>query len=207
MPPPDDLHLTASDENLRHRTAAYLKGLADLCADLAGTTLVLGSPKQRSLSGDVSEEVGAARFLETIRPCLKTCEAHGLTLCLEPLGPEETNFMNTLAAAKALIERSKSPACRTIFDVKAAATEGIPFARLIADHADIIAHVHANDVNRRGPGFGATDFAPIFAALDQIGYDSWVSVEVFDYAPDPDTIARVSIETLRAATTSQGASS
>jgi sugar phosphate isomerase/epimerase len=113
--------------------------------------------------------------------------------------------MNTLAAAQELISRAESPACRTIFDVKAAATEGIPFSRLITDHRDIIAHVHANDVNRRGPGFGDTDFAPIFTALDQIGYHRWVSVEVFDYTPDPDTIARVSLETLRAATKSQGA--
>jgi sugar phosphate isomerase/epimerase len=208
VPPPEGLHLTGGEDTVRQRTAVYLQGLADLCADLGGTILVLGSPKQRSLTPDISEAVGSARFLETIRPCLETSERRGVTLCLEPLGPDETNFMNTLAAARKLIDAASSPACRTIFDVKAAATEDIPFARLIADHADIIAHVHANDVNRRGPGFGDTDFVPIFTALGQIGYDNWVSVEVFDYTPDPDTIARVSRETLQAAKTkSQGAHS
>ncbi|MES2464160.1 MAG: sugar phosphate isomerase/epimerase family protein [Armatimonadota bacterium] len=205
VPPPEGLHLTADDDSQRQRTAVYLQGLSNLCADLGGTILVLGSPKQRSLTPDISEEVGSARFLETIGPCLETSEKRGVTLCLEPLGPDETNFMNTLASARRLITQADSPACRTIFDVKAAATENIPFAHLIAEHSDIIAHVHANDVNRRGPGFGDTDFAPIFTALDQIGYDRWVSVEVFDYTPDPDTIARVSLETLRAAEKSQGA--
>jgi sugar phosphate isomerase/epimerase len=206
VPPPDGLHLTTSDVAIRQRTADYLQGLSNLCADLGGTILVLGSPKQRNLSEDVSVQEGAARFLETIQPCLKTSETRGVTLCLEPLGPEETNFMNTLAAAQELITTSGSAACKAIFDVKAAATEELSFARLIADNVGIIAHVHANDVNRRGPGFGETDFVPIFDSLHQIRYDKWVSVEVFDYSPDPDTIARVSLETLRAAAEqSQGA--
>ena len=52
----------------------------------------------------------------------------------------------------------------------------------------------ANDPNLRGPGFGDTDFVPIFKALDAAGYDKWVSVEVFDFSPDPETVARQSVE-------------
>ncbi|NBO92952.1 MAG: sugar phosphate isomerase/epimerase, partial [Planctomycetia bacterium] len=44
---------------------------------------------------------------------------------------------------------------------------------------------------------GVTDFVPIFAALKQIDYKGWVSVEVFDYTPDPQTIASKSLENMR----------
>ncbi|MBI3468223.1 MAG: sugar phosphate isomerase/epimerase, partial [Planctomycetes bacterium] len=45
--------------------------------------------------------------------------------------------------------------------------------------------------------FGETDFIPIFQALRDADYDRWVSVEVFDYKPDPETIAKRSVEYMR----------
>jgi len=50
---------------------------------------------------------------------------------------------------------------------------------------------------RGGPGFGDVDFRPIFDALEDAGYDGWVSVEVFDFSPDPETVAQGSIENMR----------
>ena len=62
-------------------------------------------------------------------------------------------------------------------------------------------HVHANDPSKHGPGMGddPADFKPILAALAETGYRGWVSAEPFIYEPDPDTVARTAIDTLKAA--------
>ena len=82
-------------------------------------------------------------------------------------------------------------------DVKAMAAESEPRPAVIAANASHTYHFHANDENLRGPGFGTIDFKPILKALHDTNYHGWVSVEVFDYSPDPETIARESIRYLR----------
>ena len=62
-------------------------------------------------------------------------------------------------------------------------SEPTPIPELIRRHRADLVHFHANDPNRQGPGFGQLDFKPILAALREIDYAGWVSVEVFDYAP------------------------
>src|SRR5205823_552701 len=152
---------------------------------------------QRRVPDGESREVAAERFLSAVRPALDRAAELGITICLEPLPAPEANFLMTLAEARELIGRLDHPAAATIFDVKSACSEGPPLPELVSKFASLIAHVHANDANRRGPGFGDTDFKPVLAALKSSGYGGFVSVEVFDYSPDPETIATQSLRYLR----------
>ncbi len=121
----------------------------------------------------------------------------GVTICLEPLAPSETNFLNTAADAAALAAEVGSPAFQIMLDVKAMCSEGRPLPEIIRSMRGRFAYFHANDRNLKGPGFGDVDFGPIAAALKESGYDGTVSVEVFDFTEGPEVIARKSREYLR----------
>ena len=120
-----------------------------------------------------------------------------VVLALEPLGPEETDFLQTAAETVRLIEQIGSPQVRLHLDCKSMATESPPIPDVIARYAPLLAHFHANDPNRQGPGFGRLDFSPILETLGRIDYRGWVSVEVFDFAPGIERLVCESIAYLR----------
>jgi sugar phosphate isomerase/epimerase len=192
----EGLHLTSADEATRRRTADYLVELARCCRDLGGDLMVFGSPAQRRIPAGATREQAADWAADTFRRAAPGFADAGVRLCLEPLSSPEADFLNTAAEAVALLDRIDHPNFALHLDVKAMATDG-PAPELIRRHAARTGHFHANDPNRRGPGFGSTDFVPIFRALRDSNYGGWVSVEVFDYSPDPETIARESLRYMR----------
>jgi sugar phosphate isomerase/epimerase len=190
-------YLTSPDPTVRRRTADYLRLLAEVCADLGGTIMVLGSPKQRNLLPGVSYDDAEAYATEVLHAALAACAQFGVTIGLEPLGPAEGDFLLTAKAGIQLAEMVASPHCKLHLDVKAMSSEGHPIENIIRDSREWLVHFHANDPNLLGPGMGEVDFRPIFAALKEINYNGWVSVEVFKYEPSPDEIARRSMEYMR----------
>jgi sugar phosphate isomerase/epimerase len=191
------LHLTAADPGVRQATADRLVELARLCSDLGGAVMVLGSPAQRNLPTGMTLEEGLAHAADALARMLPILESTRIDLCLEALAPSETNFLNTLAEAGALMRRLQHPRVRLQLDVKALASETTPIPDLIRQFAPVAGHFHANDPSRRGPGFGPCDFRPILQALANSAYLGWISVEVFDFAPDPETVARESLRYLK----------
>jgi sugar phosphate isomerase/epimerase len=191
-------HLTHPDAAVRAKTAEYIRELARLCQDVGGSRMIFGSPLQRNVMEGVSYEQAMQHAANVVTECLPTLEATGVTLCMEPLGPVEGNFLNTAADAVRLIEMVGHPQCRLILDCKAMSSETTPIPELIRRNIGLLAHFHANDPNKLGPGMGELDFHPIFAALGEVDYRNWVSVEVFDYTPGVERLAKESIDYMQA---------
>jgi sugar phosphate isomerase/epimerase len=195
---PSGLHMTTSDEAMWRRTRDYLAALLDLCRDIGGRVLVLGSPKQRSVVAGQTRDGAWQRAADLLASVLDRAGALGLTICLEPLSPVETDFINTVEEGMKMVRQIGHPNLKVHLDVKAMASEGRPIADIIRSvSAADIGHFHVNDPNLYGPGMGAVDYAPIAEAIRDVGYDGWLSIEVFKYDPDPETIARQSIDCLR----------
>lgn len=191
------LHLTSPDPVVRARTARYFVDLVDFGADLGAPSMVVGSPKQRSLLRGVSHRQAWAWAAEVFQPAVKCAENLGFTICFEPLAPSETDFINTAVDARRFADLFASPAMNIILDVKAMSSEPRPVAETIRSSGGRFGYFHANDSNLKGPGFGDVDFVPIGAALREVGYDGTVSVEVFRFEEGPEAIALRSREYLR----------
>lgn len=191
------VHLTSADPAVRALTSAYLQEVVRACADLGGRYLVFGSPKQRDVQPGVEPEAAWEWSRETFGQVARVAGERGVTFCLEPLAPVETNLFCTAAEAAQMVDEVANPAFRLILDVKAMSSEAMPIPDIIAAQANRLAYFHANDSNLREPGSGDVDFAPIFQALRRANYDGWVSIEVFVYQPDPVAIARRGLEYLR----------
>ena len=193
----EGLHVTSPDPAVRSRTAEYLVELARCTRDLGGDLMVFGSPAQRRIPSGKTRADAAEYAVDTFNQAKKGIADAGVKFCLEPLSPPEADFINTCREANEILARIDHPNFLLHLDVKAMHTDEAPIPELILRHGRTAGHFHANDANRRGPGFGDTKFVPIFKALKESGYNGWVSVEVFDYTPDPVTIARESIRHMR----------
>src|SRR4029078_9295898 len=130
--------------------------------------LVLGSPQQRNRLPGVGTGEAFDYALDTLQLAMPRIGERGVRLCVEPLGKTETNFLNTCGEACELIAAVNHPLCHLQLDVKALASEldtpddAQAVAALVRKFAPQAGHFHANDPNRRGPGFGPMEFKPIF---------------------------------------------
>lgn len=193
----EGLYVNHTDDAVRSRTAAYFCELVNFCADVGGRFIVVGSPKQRNVLEGVSPQQAWDWATATFRDAVRRAEDRSITICFEPLAPVETNFINTAAEAVRFVRQLESPNFKIILDVKAMSSEAKPIPQIIRESWPHFGYVHANDVNLKGPGFGDVDFKPIAAALKEVGYNGYVSVEVFKFDEGPEAIATRSLEYLK----------
>ena len=194
---PTGLYINHPDEGIRKRTRDYFAALIRCCGDLGGQLMIIGSPKQRNVQEGWDRQGTWDRTRGVFESCLQAAEDCGVYLCIEPLSPDQTNLITTVAQARELVAQIGHPHFQTMVDVCSGSSEGVPVPQLLRDSGPHLYHVHVNDVNKRGPGFGQSDFVGVLRTLQELRYERYVSVEVFDFKPDPRTIAAASLAYMR----------
>jgi D-psicose/D-tagatose/L-ribulose 3-epimerase len=105
-------------------------------------------------------------------------------LLVEALDHGQCNVLNTLEEAQKLISTASSPGISGMFDFHNCADEKESWDVLIKKYSGMIRHVHINEWDGGPPGSGNSDYVPAFAALKEIGFDGWVSMEIFSTPPN-----------------------
>ncbi len=196
---PEGLSINHPDEFIRIETQEYMEALIHFCADIGGKVLIHGSGHQRKVHEKCTfmDAWGWAR--ETFEACLETARKRNVMYCIEPLTRASTNFINTVDEALRMVKEIRHPNFKMVFDCQSATAheESVIGALLHALDSRTLYHVHINDASGKGPGFGETKFTPILKTLIENGYQRYLSVEVFDFDPDPETVAGRSIGYLK----------
>ena len=159
------------------QTADYLRGLIALAGELGAAVLVFGSPQCRNrgelpLAAAMEE---AATFFRGLAPA---AAAVGAALVIEPLTPEETNFITTAAEGQKLVTMVGHPGFQLHLDAKSLAREPGPPDQVLAAVLPMLRHFHINDPGLVEIGSTADYHARLGAALQASGYDRYASIEM-----------------------------
>jgi D-psicose/D-tagatose/L-ribulose 3-epimerase len=179
----DGLSLIGDDAGIRAKTRTHMKAVIGAAAEV-GARIVAGPvycpvgylPGRRRTADEWN------RAVEGYRSLADDLAANDVTLAIEPLNRFETYFLNTAADAAALCDAVGHPNVGVLFDTFHANIEEKNISdgyRTVGRH---LKHVHTCENDRGIPGSGHVEWAEVFAALRELNYDGWLTIESFGFA-------------------------
>ena len=159
----------------RAQSLDFLEHLSKVCRDLGGRTLIYGGGRKR---GAVPEDEARAEAVDFFGELTKRVEIHGTCFCFEPLGPEDSDFINSALESLSIVEEVGSPALQVQLDAKALVENDEAEIETFEAVRSKLVHFHANE-----PGLGVlgstgqVDHRALGGMLNEIGYDGTVSIE------------------------------
>lgn len=198
MVAPKGLHVSTPDQTLYERSWLHIRHLVDLCADLGPDgVMVFGSPHQRGTTRGATREEATKRYVDGLAQVAPHAAERGVKILVEALPSNQTDVVLSLDEAASIVRDIQNPAIQTMFDTHNAVEETEPHEALVKKYFPLIKHVHVNEMDGGHCGTGDYDFRPVLAALRDLRYTGWISLEAFKFEPGAETIARDSFNYLQ----------
>ncbi|MFN7933773.1 MAG: sugar phosphate isomerase/epimerase [Bryobacteraceae bacterium] len=152
------------------------------------------------------------RAIESYQQLGDTLNQHNVSLGIEPLNRFETFFLNTAADGAALCEAVNHPRVGLLIDTFHSNIEEKNVANAYRTAGRHLKHVHTCENDRGTPGSGHVPWDDVFAAIREVNYDGWLTIESFgfnlpeisaaaaiwrDLAPTPESIAIEGVQFLK----------
>lgn len=190
------LSLTDDDSTKREEALKFITEMIDFGGQL-GAPAILGS-MQGKWGEQVSRDLALSWLADALKEAGAAAAKHGVPFIYEPLNRYETNLINHLADGARYIEENDLDNIVLLADLFHMNIEESDVAQAILDAGKHTGHVHFADSNRSAMGLGHTDPAPIIAALKEVGYEGYLSAEVFP-KPDAEACAAQEIKAIKEA--------
>ena len=159
----------------RVQSLDFLEHLSKVCRDLGGRTLIYGGGRKR---GSLPEDEARAEAVGFFGELTKRVETHDTCFCFEPLGPDDSDFINSALDSLSIVEEVGSPALSVQLDAKALVENNEAVIDTFRAVEQLLVHFHANE-----PGLdilgasGKVNHAALGSMLREIGYDGFISIE------------------------------
>ena len=181
------------DAGRRAEAIARVNGIIDFAAS-QNAKVNIGRVRGQYRPG-IAHEQTEEWAVEGFRAISDHAAPLGVQIALENVTIMQTNFLNTMAECRRLIEMTDRPNFKAMIDVFHLNIEEKDLYQAIRDNSDINIHVHLSDNNRRYPGHCGMDFEKIIRTFKEMGYDDLFCTEVFQF-PSMEECARLAIEHL-----------
>lgn len=180
----------------------HTKASLELAAEFDCRTVSI-QPGGPMIGTGLTYEAAAERFAEALHDCLPTARKTGVTIAVEP---EPGLLIQSAAEYLAFKEIyfADEPLVKMNCDIGHLFCVGDDPAEVIRMMPEQIAHVHLEDIGadhvhqHLTPGQGVIDFKRVFAALDEIRYGGWVTVELYPFVTTATGTAKAAWDALRA---------
>ena len=183
--------------NARHRAdrASLIFRAIDFAREVGSANISITSGR---MLGGMPPDRAAVQFAESIAPILDRAADGGIDVGIEC---EPGLFVEYVAELKQWIERLGHPRFGANLDVGHCQVIGEDVAEAVTLLRGRIWNLHVEDIPGRKhyhmiPGQGTMDWHGLGRALKQIGYERFLTVELYTHTADPHAAAAASMEFL-----------
>lgn len=189
--------LTSTDAGIRENAATFIQSIIELGAQFRAPAIIGSMQGRVDAGGD--RTLALAWLAEGLATLSHVARSYRLPLLYEPLNRYETNLFNRLADTATWLREQSLENVKILADLFHMNIEEADLSKAIRQAGAAIGHVHFADSNRRAIGFGHTRIKPVIAALRAIGYEGYLSAEIFPL-PDAATAAQQTIDSFQKVT-------
>ena len=164
---------------------AHIATAAHRAAKLGAAMIPFGAGKCRSIPENCQDVPAAkAHVLHLVQKIADILRLEGLALVVEPLGPANSNYLNTIPETVDFIRAVDRPNCLAMCDLRHMFKMEEPFSNITAC-AEYIRHAHIDyprgDARLFPQETDGYDYTPYFQALRSAGYDAILTIEATAY--------------------------
>ena len=144
---------------------------------LKGTIITFGSGGARRMPEGWTRAQADEQFIALLKALGPLAEKHQITVAVEQLRAQETNYLNRLAEVVAIVKAANHPRIRVLADLYHMGVMGDGPEELGATAPYLAMCEIAEKATRSVPGVAGDDFRPYFRALKAAGYTGPITIE------------------------------